>query len=147
MYVQSRRTDPIARATEEHGEALSDRETELLRERLGAASAWLETYAPDSARFEVVRYRLPGSLDGLGEDGRRYLGALADAAERDRPASGDAWQNLIFEVATATGLAGRAAFSAIYTAFLDRASGPRAGWLLQDEDPGFVIERLRAAAA
>jgi lysyl-tRNA synthetase class 1 len=147
MYAQSRRVDPIARATAEKGTELSAREAALLRERLAAATAWLETYAPDSARFEVVRDRLPGSLGELGEDGRRYLAALAEAAERDRPATGDAWQNLIFGVATATGLAGRAAFSAIYTAFLDRASGPRAGWLLVDEDPTFVIERLKAAAA
>ena len=131
----------------EKGAALSDRETALLHERLDAASAWLETYAPDSARFEVVRDRLPASLDALDEDGRRYLNELADAAEQQSPATGDAWQNLIFEVATSAGLAGRAAFAAIYTAFLDRPSGPRAGWLLQDEDRSFVIERLRAAAA
>ena len=136
MFAQSRRVDPAARATAEKGEALSDRETALLHERLGAASAWLETYAPESARFEVVRDRLPASLDGLDEDGRRYLGALADAAERERPASGDAWQNLIFEVATSTGLAGRAAFAAIYTAFLDRPNGPRAGWLLAGRGSG-----------
>ena len=147
MFAQSRRVDPVARATAEKGEALSDREAVLLHERLGAAAAWLETYAPESARFEVVRDRLPASLGELDEDRRRYLGELADAAEQQRPASGDAWQNLIFEVATATGLAGRAAFSAIYTAFLDRPSGPRAGWLLQDEDRSFVVERLRAAAA
>ncbi len=147
MFAQSRRVDPIARATDEKGTALSERETTLLHERLDAASAWLETYAPDSARFEVVRDRLPASLDALDQDGRRYLSELADAAEQHGPTTGDAWQNLIFEVATSAGVAGRAAFAAIYTAFLDRPSGPRAGWLLQDEDRSFVIERLRAAAA
>ena len=147
MFAQSRRAEPVVRATEEKGDALSGRETELLEERLRAASAWLETYAPESAQFEVVRDRLPAAVGELDEDRRRYLGDLAAAAERQSPATGDAWQNLIFEVATARALAGRAAFAAIYSAFLDRTSGPRAGWLLADEDPGFVIERLRAAAA
>ena len=126
---------------------MSERESTLLQERLAAATGWLETYAPDSARFEIVRDRVPALVGTLEDEHRRYLGALADAAERQAPASGDAWQNLIFEVAASAGLAGRAAFAAIYAAFLDRTNGPRAGWLLQDEDRAFVIERLRAAAA
>jgi len=104
-------------------------------------------YAPESARFEVVRDRLPALVAQLDEPQRRYLADLADDVDRRAPATGDAWQNLIFEVAASAGLAGRAAFAAIYAAFLDRPNGPRAGWLLQDEDRTFVIERLRAAAA
>jgi len=147
MFAQSRRVDPSARAAAEKGDTLSDRESALLRERLDAATAWLEMYAPESARFEVVRDRLPALVAQLDEPQRRYLADLADDVDRRAPATGDAWQNLIFEVAASAGLAGRAAFAAIYAAFLDRPNGPRAGWLLQDEDRTFVIERLRAAAA
>ena len=43
------------------------------------------------------------------------------------------------------GSAGRA-FAAIYRAFLGRANGPRAGWLLAGLEPSFVISRLREAA-
>ena len=39
------------------------------------------------------------------------------------------------------------AFGAIYLAFLGRPNGPRAGWLLASLEPGFVVARLRAAAA
>ena len=99
MFVQGPRVDPIARATAEKGSELSEREAALLHERLAAASAWLETYAPESARFEVVRDRLPASLGELDGDQRRYLGALADAGRGAASRTGDAWQNLIFEVA------------------------------------------------
>jgi lysyl-tRNA synthetase class I len=37
------------------------------------------------------------------------------------------------------------AFKAIYAAFLGRANGPRAGWLLASLDLSFVVDRLIAA--
>jgi lysyl-tRNA synthetase class I len=63
------------------------------------------------------------------------------------PASGEAWQNLIFTVAGETGLPNGQAFAALYAAFLGRTNGPRAGWLLASLDPSFVTTRLRDAAA
>ncbi len=64
----------------------------------------------------------------------------------ERPAAGDAWQDLIFRTAQARELPSAQAFGAIYLAFLGRPNGPRAGWLLASLEPGFVEERLRAAA-
>ncbi|MBA2275214.1 MAG: hypothetical protein H0W00_00750, partial [Chloroflexi bacterium] len=73
----------------------------------------------------------------------RYLGALAVAAEGERPASGDAWQDLIFRTAKDLGLASGHAFAALYLCFLGRPNGPRAGWLLASLDDDFVLRRLR----
>jgi hypothetical protein len=53
---------------------------------------------------------------------------------------------LIFAVASAAALPAGRAFGALYVAFLGRTNGPRAGWLLASLEPGFVVERLRAAA-
>ena len=64
-----------------------------------------------------------------------------------RSVGGDAWQNAIFSAAAATDLPAGRAFAALYSAFLGRTNGPRAGWLMASLDPGFVIDRLRAAAA
>ena len=60
---------------------------------------------------------------------------------------GDAWQAAIFETATEGGLKPGKAFRALYLAFLGRANGPRAGWLLAKLEPEFVVARLREAAA
>ena len=64
-----------------------------------------------------------------------------------RPEAGDAWQDAIFATATGLGLEPKAAFSALYLAFLGRTNGPRAGWLLASLDRQFVVSRLREAAA
>ena len=57
-----------------------------------------------------------------------------------------AWQSLIFVLATQDELPARRAFEAIYAAFLGRANGPRAGWLLASLEPAFVMRRLDEAA-
>jgi len=77
------------------------------------------------------------------------VAALADAARSAAapPASGEAWQDLIFTVAAEAGLPNGRAFAALYAAFLGRPNGPRAGWLLASLDSSFVIQRLRQAGA
>ena len=71
-----------------------------------------------------------------------YLASAVDDAD---PATGEAWQALIFDVSKSVGLPAAQAFGAIYRAFLGRANGPRAGWLLASLDRAFVIRRLREA--
>jgi len=134
------------RVEAEKGAALDTRELAILDERVRAARAWLEAYAPERARMSV-RSSLPAEADGLHADQRAYLRALADAAADAAPGAGDAWQALIFRAAADRGLPDRAAFAAIYVAFLGRTDGPRAGWLLAGLDPGLVLARLREAGA
>ena len=65
----------------------------------------------------------------------------------EHPASGDAWQDLIYRSGQARGVSSRDAFAAVYAALLGRTNGPRAGWLLASLEEPFVVERLEAAAA
>jgi lysyl-tRNA synthetase class 1 len=135
-----------ARVAEEKGAPLTPREEATLAERLSAARAWLESYAPDSAVVRVRREALPPEATALGEDQRVFLGGLALAAGKEDPHGGDAWQTLLFRVAGDAALPAGRAFGAVYLAFLGRTNGPRAGWLLASLDPSFVIARLREAA-
>jgi len=146
LLLQIPGVDIPERMAAEKGSALTDLEATMLAERIAAARAWLESYAPDRARLVVQRDALPAEAAGLDPAQRSYLAALATAAEADRPTSGDAWQTLIFRVAAETELASGKAFGALYAAFLGRTNGPRAGWLLASLEPEFVVERLRAAA-
>ncbi|HET7702620.1 MAG TPA: hypothetical protein VFK35_04420, partial [Candidatus Limnocylindrales bacterium] len=149
LLLQIPGVDVAARVEAEKGSPLTERETAILDERVRAARAWLETYAPERA-VVAVREALPtDAVAALDDEQRRYLGALGDAAlSADAPpASGEAWQDLIFTVAGEAGLPNGRAFAALYAAFLGRANGPRAGWLLASLEPGFVTDRLRAAAA
>jgi lysyl-tRNA synthetase class 1 len=146
LLVQIPKVDLEARVVAEKGRPLTTREREILEERVQAARRWLETYAPERARLEVRRDALPAEAASLEPAQRSYLLGLAAASQSARPASGDAWQNEIFAAATEAGVEPKAAFAAIYLAFLGRANGPRAGWLLASLDPEFVIARLREAA-
>ena len=141
--------DIDARIETEKGAPLTRLETATVRERTAAADAWLATFAPDKARIAVQRDRIPDEAAALEPDQCTWLGQLAAAAlaaVSGPPASGDAWQALIFSTAAAAGLVPGRAFGALYLAFLGRPNGPRAGWLLASLESAFVLERLRVAA-
>ena len=134
------------RIAAEKGSPLDEAELAILAERARVARAWLEGFAPERYRV-AVQPELPGLAGALTEAQALFLGDLADGAEAERPASGDAWQDLIYRASQARGVSSRDAFGAVYAAFLGRESGPRAGWLLASLEPALVRERLRAAAA
>jgi lysyl-tRNA synthetase class 1 len=146
LLLQIPGVDIRDRMEAEKGSALTALEAGVLAERTSSARAWLESYAPERARLAIRRDAVPEEVAGLEADQRSYLAALAEAADGERPGSGDAWQGLIFRVAGESGLASGRAFGALYAAFLGRSNGPRAGWLLASLEPAFVVERLRAAA-
>jgi lysyl-tRNA synthetase class 1 len=146
LLVQIPGVDVGARVAAEKGSALTDRERAILGERVAAARAWLEAYAPERARLAVHHDALPPEVATLESDQRAFLASLADSVEAVPRSGGDAWQDAIFGAAAASGLSAGRAFAAIYTAFLGRTNGPRAGWLMASLDPAFVSARLRAAA-
>jgi lysyl-tRNA synthetase class 1 len=140
--------DIEARIEAEKGGPLSAFERSTLAERTAAADAWLEAFAPERSRIAVRPEGLPDEAGDLDAEQRAWLGRLAAASGGgDAPAAGDAWQALIFSTAAELGLPPGRAFGALYLAFLGRANGPRAGWLLASLEPAFVQERLREAAA
>ena len=145
LLVQVPGVDVRSRVEAEKGAALTDAEAADLDVRLAAVRRWLEAYAPERARIVIARDGLPADAAALTADQRAYLAALADATTASAPASGEAWQNAIFAAAAERGLEPKVAFNALYLAFLGRANGPRAGWLLASLDSGFVIGRLREA--
>jgi lysyl-tRNA synthetase class 1 len=147
LLLQVPNVDVGARVEAEKGSPLTERELQILDERVSAARAWLKTYAPERARLTVRRDALPEEAAALDDAQRRYLAGLAQVAEISPPIGGDRWQDAIFATATAAGLEPKAAFAALYLAFLGRTNGPRAGWLLASLEPEFIVSRLREAAA
>ena len=146
LLLQVPNVDIGARVEAEKGSALTEREEQILDERVRAARAWLEAYAPERAKLTVRRDALPEEAAALDDAQRRYLAGLAKVAEISPPIGGDRWQDAIFATATAAGLEPKAAFEALYLTFLGRSNGPRAGWLLASLEPEFIVSRLREAA-
>jgi lysyl-tRNA synthetase class 1 len=138
--------DVAARIEAEKGSPLTDRERGILDRRIASARAWLDGYAPDSARLAVQHDGLPDAAGSLTPEQRRFLAELSTAVGSGSPSGGDAWQTAIFASAATDDLPARRAFEAIYLAFLGRPNGPRAGWLLASLDQAFVRQRLDDAA-
>jgi lysyl-tRNA synthetase class 1 len=116
-----------------------------LKERAGYAVRWLREFAPDDAKFSVQR-ALPEAARALSAGQRAFLGRLAGALQAEM--TGEQIHALVYDLAKETGLEkATAAFEAIYTVFLGRPRGPRAGWFLAFLERGFVVRRLREAAA
>jgi len=145
LLAQIPGVDVAARVEAEKGSALTTRECAILDERVRAARSWLASYAPDRAVVKVQE-ALPALAAELDDAQRTFLGALIGATAQDPPASGEAWQTAIFDVARATGVPAGRAFDALYRIFLGRPNGPRAGWLLASLAPDLVAARLQEAA-
>jgi lysyl-tRNA synthetase class 1 len=149
MLVQVPGVDVRERVEAEKGAPLTDTEAALLEERVAAARAWLEEYAPERATMAVQRDALPAAGTALDDAQRGVLASLAEALanQADDGWTGEALQAAIFDAARAAELPAGRAFAALYAAFLGQPHGPRAGWLLASLDRDFVIQRLREAAA
>ena len=149
LLLQIPNVDLAARVAAEKGSPLTESETSTFDERVRAARAWLEAYAPERA-VVAVRVELPEeAVAALSVEQREFLARLAeDLATENRPipTNGEDWQNLLFTVAAHEFIDAGLAFKAIYAAFLGRQNGPRAGWLLASMDLDFVIGRLIRAA-
>ncbi len=72
--------DVAARVEAEKGSPLDGRERAILDERLAAARAWLETYAPDRSRIAVVEDGLPEAAADLDPQQRAFLACLRSPA-------------------------------------------------------------------
>jgi lysyl-tRNA synthetase class 1 len=142
-WLQIPSIKPDAEAEKRKGARVTDAELRDLHRRLELARVWLERWAPDEARFTVLRERRDVQLTDIQ---RRYLLAIKELIGRVHDA--EEMQNELYEVAKKVGLVSaegkvsREAFAAIYLAFFGKPNGPKAGWLLTSLDPDFVRRRL-----
>ena len=146
-WVQIPSVDPVKEAEERKGAPLSATERKDLDQRIALARVWLERWAPEEARFSVLR-ELPEIT--LSDAQRRYLVAVKELIGKIKDP--EALQQELYETAKRVGVVGsdgkvsRDAFSAIYLAFLGKPSGPKAGWLLTTLSDDVVRKRLDEAA-
>ncbi|MGH8060271.1 MAG: lysine--tRNA ligase, partial [Candidatus Entotheonellia bacterium] len=116
---------------------------EGLRQRVAYAQRWLETFAPEEARFQVQR-QLPPSAADLTPLQKQALQRLGEGL---RPGmTGEQVHQLIYAIKDELGMRPDLLFKAIYLALLGKPQGPRAGWFLSTLDTTFVKRRFAEAA-
>ncbi|MDO8566598.1 MAG: lysine--tRNA ligase [bacterium] len=120
---------------------LTEDEIEKLEERARYAKFWLATYAPEEFKYELQE-EIPNVE--LSDVQKNALSALADffqGAER----TGEELHLRLHELKTEIPIAPKELFQAMYRIFLNRDSGPKAGWFLAGLPRDFVTNRLAEA--
>jgi len=127
-------------AKEKNGQ-LDDSETGILEERIKYAKIWLSTFAPDEYKFEMTE-NLPETAKNLSEEQKKYLKEIIKLF--DNEVSADSLQIDLYELSKQMSIQPKDAFAAIYTAFIGKTHGPRAGMLLKNFGKEKVVERINS---
>ena len=107
------------------------------------AKFWLATYAPEEFKYNLQE-DLPETE--LSEVQKKALAALADFLQGGER-SGEELHARLHEMKTEIPIQPKELFQAIYRIFLNRDSGPKAGWFLAGLPHDFVVKRLIEATS
>lgn len=128
-------------AAQEKGSELSEAEIKELDTRLKYAKRWLTLYADDSAKFNL-QTELPDVE--LSDEQKKFLTAISGQL-KNTEWLGEDIHKIIHQQKNDLSIAPKEAFSALYRIFLNKESGPQAGWFLASLEKDFVIKRLTEA--
>lgn len=120
------------------GSPLTEEEQWVLEERARYAKFWLATYAPEEFKYDLQE-ELPEVE--LSEEQHKALVALAEFLQEEH--SGEELHARLHAMKTEIPIQPKDLFQAIYRIFLNRDSGPKAGWFLAGLPRDFVVKRLK----
>ncbi len=123
---------------ERNGYRIDDATRRDVERRIKYARAWLERFASDRLKFEIVE---DVDRDAFSEDELKFLREFAESLRED--ASAEEIHNRVYEVANALGIKPSKAFQAIYKAILGKNYGPRAGYFIKTLGVGWFKERVK----
>jgi lysyl-tRNA synthetase class 1 len=116
-------------------------EKKELDKRIKYAKIWLETYAPEEQVFQITT-QMPKAVNLFIDQQRKFLSNVSVFAPASK--SPEELQQKIYEEAKEIGLSTNKAFGTIYQATIGKDHGPKAGWLLFNNQQ--AIQRLDEAA-
>jgi len=125
------------------GSELTEDEARALSERARYAKFWLATYAPEEFRYELQKEIPKVTLSPIQ---KLAMQSLFEFFQAKPDATPEEIHQKIHELKAAIPATPQELFSTIYKIFLNRDSGPKAGWFLAGLPRDFVIKRLREAA-
>ena len=142
FLVQMPHMDIYDEVTKMKESELTDVDVAELDERIVYAKRWLKEYADDKFIF-TLQQAIPEETKSLTQAQQSALKLLSDKIELLEAISGQILHELIHEVKGESGLTPKEFFSAIYTIFLGKDSGPKVGWFLSTLTKDFLLKRLR----
>ena len=108
--------------------------------RLKYAKKWLEKFAPERIKFEVIRDVEKIEVT-FNEKERKFLRAYADRL--DESMTPEQIHTLVYEVSKDVTIKPAKAFQAIYKAILGKTYGPRVGYFIKSLGVDWVKERFK----
>ncbi len=135
--------DIEAEVEKRSAEPLSDRDWQVIRERINVAQKWLQDYAEEEEKLVLYLDKLPERTNEITLEQFTYLAKLQENLEAIADWDGEVLQTALFATAKELGLQQKDAFKAVYLSFLGKERGPKAGSLLSYLEKSFVISRLQ----
>lgn len=121
--------------------ALTDADKNEMQLRAKYARDWLQKYAPEKYKF-VIQESVPESVKDFSDEQRNALKKILAYVEATPDVDGTAFHEELHRIKDEEGIAPKELFTAIYRLFLDRDSGPQAGWFLGTLERDFLLKRL-----
>ncbi len=131
----------LDKLTEMKGGKIDESELGVVEERLKYTKIWLENYAPDEYKFEMTE-EVPEETKKLSEEQKKYLQAIPSVFKDGSTA--ESLQIDLYELSKEMRIKAKDAFAAIYTAFIGKTHGPRAGMLLTKFGKEKVNDRINS---
>jgi len=111
------------------------------KEREKYAKIWLKRFAPERYIFKIQK-ELPAEAKKLSREQKIFLEKIKMMIEGNKKITGEELHQEIHQLKEKLKINPRDAFSAIYLIFLNKNSGPQAGWFLASLKRDFVIKRI-----
>lgn len=141
FIVQMSHLSLIEEAIRMKGSDLTEEEERVLLLRAEYAKYWLATYAPEEFKYVLQEHVPTVELSAAQQKALAALLAYMQEGER----SGEALHLRLHELKSEIPIEPKELFQALYRIFLNRDSGPKAGWFLAGLPHDFVIQRLKEA--
>ncbi|HEY5667534.1 MAG TPA: lysine--tRNA ligase [Candidatus Saccharimonadales bacterium] len=128
----------LIKLTEHSNNAIED--AEIIRNELRFIDEWLNRWAPDDVKFELLQQVSPNDFTDQEKAFLKALGEKAAAAPVD--ADGAWFHAAMYDLKESMGLEPKEVFSTLYRALIGKTSGPRAGWFMSILPRDWLVDRL-----
>jgi lysyl-tRNA synthetase class 1 len=124
------------------GGELTEEDAAELELRATYAKRWLDKAAGEEYKFSLKRDAVPEDAKGFSAEQKQALKHVLAFIETHKTLDGAELHAALHEIRKEHNLEPQAFFGALYTSFLGKPSGPKAGWFLSVLDREFLLRRL-----
>lgn len=125
-------------------EAITEQNSQMIKDELHYIDQWLKTWAPDDVKFELVD---SVAAEQFSEAQKSYMSQLATMIESaPTDASGEWFHKAVYEFKDKTDLQSKELFITLYQVLIGKDAGPRVGWFLSMLPRDWLVNRLRLEA-